>query len=84
MDQPAFDAMLEAQGGGCAICSSGPVLDESLRWRADWDGWHVDHDHNTGIVRGILCPPCNLMLGYAKDRPDVLAAAVKYLATHIS
>ena len=45
-----YDAMLAAQGGGCAICGRPPRADISL---------HVDHDHNTGAVRGILCFRCN-------------------------
>ncbi|MFE5164710.1 endonuclease domain-containing protein [Streptomyces sp. NPDC056697] len=40
----------------------------------------VDHCHDSGIVRGALCQPCNLMLGNARDNIDVLLAAVKYLA----
>lgn len=59
--------MVSAQNGGCAICAD--VLDTPV----------VDHDHETGAVRGILCPPCNLMIGYAKDRPHVLIAAAEYL-----
>lgn len=45
----AYDAMLEAQGGGCAICGNPP---KSRRL-------HVDHDHKTGAVRGLLCHRCN-------------------------
>lgn len=65
-----FETMLANQGGGCAICAS-----------ADHGGksWHVDHDHETGAVRGILCHGCNHALGGARDNPDVLIAAAKYL-----
>jgi len=73
-----YHAMLTSQNGRCLICG----VDESGLWHGRAirrDGWHIDHDHETGAVRGILCPPCNLMIGYAKDRPDVLVAAAQYL-----
>lgn len=40
---------------------------------------HVDHCHNTEKVRGYLCRPCNLMLGYARDNKDTLTKAIQYL-----
>src|SRR5262245_42197596 len=49
-----FDAMLEAQGGGCAICGRPALEGTSL---------HVDHEHETGVVRGLLCFTCNGALG---------------------
>jgi hypothetical protein len=66
-----FDAMLAAQGGGCAIC--GVVAND-----AHLD-LHVDHDHATGVVRGILCPPCNHGLGMFRDNPARMAVAIEYL-----
>lgn len=39
----------------------------------------VDHCHNSGRVRGVLCNPCNVVLGHARDRADLLEAAAKYL-----
>lgn len=39
----------------------------------------VDHDHTTGQVRGLLCQPCNVMLGGAKDNVDNLAKGIEYL-----
>lgn len=39
----------------------------------------IDHDHKTGQVRGLLCLHCNLLLGHAKDQPNILRAALTYL-----
>jgi hypothetical protein len=63
------DAMLEAQGGLCAICKVAPAV-------------HVDHDHATGAVRAFLCFNCNGGLGQFKDDPDVLRAAAEYVHFH--
>lgn len=74
-----FDAMLAAQGGGCAICGTtepGGVGE-----------WHVDHDHACcstrrtcgNCNRGLLCGRCNIMLGYARDDTNLLASAIAYL-----
>lgn len=64
------DAMLEDQGGGCAICGTNEHGGKS---------WHVDHDHDTGKVRGILCSGCNTGIGSMRDNPDFCIAAAKYL-----
>ena len=48
----AYEALLEAQGGGCAICGATPKTR-----RLD-----TDHDHKTGKVRGLLCHRCNRAL----------------------
>ncbi|MBS7812309.1 endonuclease VII domain-containing protein [Roseococcus sp. XZZS9] len=65
-----IEVMLLKQNG-CAICHS-----EHPGWNK---GWNVDHDHQDGRVRGILCQPCNLMIGLSKDRTDTLAKAIEYL-----
>lgn len=62
------DAMVELQGGVCLICS------RPLDGKA-----HVDHDHVTGVVRGILCFNCNGGLGQFGDDPARLRAALAYL-----
>ncbi len=56
--------------GGCAICKEPPGNEERLA---------VDHDHQTGEVRGLLCKPCNLAIGLMKDKVDRLASAIIYL-----
>ena len=60
------DAMVEEQGGLCAVCHERPAA-------------HVDHDHTFGNVRGILCFTCNGGLGQFQDRADILRNAIDYL-----
>jgi hypothetical protein len=64
--QAEFDELLAEQGGVCAICGAP-------------DPQHVDHDHRTGWVRGILCFNCNGGLGQFRDDPGFLAGAITYL-----
>jgi len=65
-----YEAMLLAQGGGCAICGAPPPDGQSL---------HVDHDHDSGAVRGLLCFTCNAGIGMFDHDIDLLSAAVAYL-----
>ena len=70
------DQMLEDQEGQCFICLS----DISFGKRGfSKNAANVDHCHETGEVRGILCGHCNSMLGHAFDNKDILKAAIKYL-----
>jgi hypothetical protein len=69
-----WDAMLAAQGNQCAICGT-----KAGDKREDWA---TDHCHCTGKVRSILCSPCNLMLGHARENPDTLSKAIDYLKAH--
>jgi hypothetical protein len=63
--------LFSIQQGACAICRS--PSPGSKR------GWHTDHDHRTGKVRGILCHPCNMMLGGARDCAAILESGKAYL-----
>lgn len=67
-----YDCMLVEQNDRCAICRS----DDPGHGRRNFS---VDHDHRTGVVRALLCQRCNLMIGYADDRPETLRAAADYL-----
>lgn len=67
-----YDEMLAAQGGVCPICGTPPADPRGYRM-------HIDHCHDTGRVRGILCGPCNQGIGNLGDDPDRLLAAVEYL-----
>lgn len=69
-----FEALLKRQGGKCASCGD-PEDPEATR------RFHVDHDHATGEVRGILCHGCNVALGLLKDDRDRILRLADYLAT---
>ncbi|UXY18841.1 endonuclease VII domain-containing protein [Streptomyces cynarae] len=60
------DELIASQAGVCCICLSAPAA-------------HVDHCHETGRVRGVLCFSCNAALGQFKDRPDVIRRAATYV-----
>ena len=72
--QEDFDKAWEAQDGKCAICclqlQPSGVKNESAR---------VDHDHKTGLVRGLLCNSCNVALGHLGDDHDLAHRAAHYL-----
>lgn len=63
-------ATLEKQGNRCAICGESPKEGSKL---------HTDHWHLNRLFRGLLCNPCNLMLGHMRDNPRIGLMAVDYL-----
>lgn len=69
-----YDALVEGQGGQCAICGTS----DPGSGGAD-AAWHIDHDHITGTVRGLLCSVCNTGLGHFKDDPELLRRAADYV-----
>ena len=78
IDKEEFDRMFAEQGGCCAICRQPPG--ENVR--AHWGGkLCIDHCHDTGKSRGLLCNDCNLAIGYIAD-PAVLERAAEYLRLH--
>src|SRR5690606_33401686 len=66
-----FDRMMDAQYGECCICHR-PAEESSKRLA-------IDHDHETGRVRGLLCQKCNCALGLFRDDPGIVMAAAVYL-----
>jgi hypothetical protein len=62
-----YESLSAQQAGQCAICKASGVL------------LHVDHDHNTNRIRGLLCGLCNRGLGLFRDSPDLLIEGAKYL-----
>ncbi len=63
-----YEELLKQQGNCCAICHKPAKR------------LHVDHNHTTGKVRGLLCRPCNTGIGLLDESPSTLLSAVKYLS----
>ena len=64
-----YEAMLRDQKGGCAICGG----------KDDFFRLSVDHCHDRGYVRGLLCGQCNIGLGAFKDSPERMRLAAEYI-----
>jgi hypothetical protein len=67
-----FSELEQSQGGLCAICGKAPL------WRGR-KVLQVDHCHDTGRVRGLLCHYCNSGMGLFRDNPELLEKATAYL-----
>lgn len=72
LDAADFESWARRQGDVCAICREPGSSTRGARL-------HVDHDHSTGLVRGLLCTNCNRGLGYFKDSVARLIDAAEYL-----
>lgn len=68
LTQNMFEALVLAQLGKCAVCDANEATD-----------LHVDHDHRTGKVRGLLCGKCNKAIGLMNDDPDLMMSAKRFL-----
>jgi hypothetical protein len=75
MTRAQYDALLESQGGGCAICGR----EEDRQVDGTSQLLAVDHDHESGEVRGLLCRQHNMMVGQSNDSPEALRKAADYL-----
>ncbi len=62
-----FKALRQRQRGRCAIC------------KRHMESPHIDHNHRTGLVRGLLCKNCNWLLGHAQESKKILLGAIRYL-----
>lgn len=70
ISKDVYSAMIERAGGLCEMCGG-----EAKRLV-------VDHDHDTGLVRGLICDRCNQFLGMIETKPNIQLQAETYLATH--
>ena len=71
IDEKEYQRLLALQNGACAICKERC---------STWSRLSVDHDHNTGRVRGLLCNQCNRAIGLLRDNPRLLMLAAEYLS----
>ena len=74
MTEEDYTKKFNSQGRVCAICSKEHVCGEKA--------FHIDHDHRTGAVRGILCTSCNVALGLVQDSTNILISMATYLMSH--
>lgn len=68
-----YALMLKSQNNCCKICGIDNVNNSQHKHL------HIDHDHSTGKIRGLLCSKCNTLLGSCKDNIEILKNAIGYL-----
>ena len=76
MTPEQFEAMLAAQDGKCAICGGTPLGTKR------YQRLFVDHDHETGRIRSLLCHLCNIGIAAFERDPDLVFKAYDYLQFH--
>lgn len=69
ISETEFWSIYEEQDGTCPVCDKAVEAEDSA----------IDHNHNTGKVRGILCKPCNRGIGLLGDNPKTMIRAAAYL-----
>jgi len=65
--------MLDKQKGCCKICGETLIRPDSQ------NSYHIDHNHDTGDVRGLLCSNCNMAIGLMYDNPEIVMSVYNYL-----
>jgi hypothetical protein len=73
--QEEWDRLITLQADRCAVCRTTQPGGRGERW-------HIDHDHMTGQVRGLLCHRCNMGIGFLRDDPQIMMAAARYVTAH--
>lgn len=71
LTQSEYEEMLYQQSGGCAVCGKTAPGGRG--------SFHIDHNHESGVIRGLLCAPCNMGIGQLGDSADRLRLAIAYL-----
>ena len=74
MSEDEYFSLIEIQSNLCAICGRPPGPKEKVLC--------IDHDHDSGHVRGLLCHQCNWGLGHFRDNTNTLGRAIGYLQKH--
>jgi len=71
-----YDQTLSEQGGKCMICRQPPT---GIGTKGNPAVLAADHSHTTGEPRALLCASCNVLIGHAKESPEICQAAAEYL-----
>jgi len=77
LSEDKYQQLIHDQNGCCAICSV--VLEQTGNIQHKANTLCIDHDHKTGVVRGLLCSNCNRALGLFKDNVKFITNAIQYL-----
>lgn len=77
-----YDEMLKAQENKCAICNQEETSTHSKKYNNIIKRLAVDHNHNTGKVRKLLCARCNKILGAVNEDINILLNMINYLNLH--
>jgi hypothetical protein len=72
ISEKEYQQLFQLQGGLCAICKQPPSKKRLA----------VDHDHRTGVVRGLLHVSCNMAIGLLRDDPFTIEQALQYVLKH--
>lgn len=67
-----YNNLFNKQNGCCAICNTHQTQFKKYL--------HVDHNHKTGAIRGLLCHNCNLAIGRLKEDPQIIKTALEYVS----
>lgn len=73
LDEYSYQQLYSSQKGLCAICHKPP------KGKGKYAVLHIDHCHETGKVRGLLCMKCNLAIGHLRNSPRIIDSSIKYL-----
>lgn len=77
-----YHTLLQKSNWSCSICGLHEINLQEKHPKSR--GLHVDHNHDNGKVRGLLCQNCNSLLGQARDKIEILESAIHYLKKHAS
>lgn len=79
IDYEGYNKLREKQSCSCAICGKHETKVSQGRATTPATALHVDHCHETQVVRGLLCTNCNIILGKCYDDVSILLKAIQYL-----
>ena len=85
LEWDAYLQLVASSDGKCMLCGDPFVVfkaGSTSKTGRNRTSMHIDHDHITGKIRGLLCGPCNTGLGHFQDNPERLYAAATWIEAH--
>ena len=80
LTEQEVQAMFESQRGLCAACGNPET--STIKRTGEIKMLHIDHDHKTGKIRGLLCQDCNMSLGHLQDSSERIQMLLDYAKAH--